>query len=192
MPLVRLAAVAVLGVLAGCGRDDAGRSSPVRLLDLDGRPVDLWQSDAVTVVVFTRTDCPIANRYAPDVRRLYEAYRPRGVEFALVYVDPTESPEMVRAHLRVYGYPCRGLRDPGHALVAHCGVTATPEAVVFARDRSMTYRGRIDDRYVDVGRPRSEPTTRDLADAIEATLAGEPVARPRTEAVGCPIADLRD
>ena len=192
MLLVRLAAVAVLGVLAGCAREDARHSPPVRLLDLDGRPVDLWQSDAVTVVVFTRTDCPIANRYAPDVRWLCEAYRPRGVEFALVYVDPNESAEAVCAHLRAYGYPCRGLRDPGHALVDRCGVRATPEAVVFAKDRSMTYRGRIDDRYVDVGRPRADPTTRDLADAIEATLAGEPVARPRTEAVGCPIADLWD
>jgi peroxiredoxin len=183
----------MLGCILGCAGGEPNRPS-VRLPDLDGRPVDLLKPDrsAVTVVVFTRTDCPISNRCASEIRRLHGAYHPRGVEFFLVYVDPRESPDVIRKHLHEYDYPCPALRDPGHALVAHCGATVTPEAVVFAKDRTMTYRGRVDDRYEDLGRPRAEPTTHDLADAIEATLQGRPVAHPRTKAVGCLIADLRD
>jgi hypothetical protein len=192
-------------VIPGCARDDinrpgaqplrAGASAqpPIRLLDLDGRPVDFLKHDAgpITVVVFTRADCPVSNRSAPEVRRLHETYHPRGVEFVLVYVDPHESPDAIRRHLREYDYPCRALRDPEHRLVAHCDATTTPEAVVFGPDRTMTYRGRVDDRYVDVGRPRAEPTSRDLADAIESSVLGRPVANPRTRAVGCLIADLK-
>ena len=67
----------------------------------------------------------------------------------------------------------------------------TPEAAVFAPDREMVYRGRIDDRYVDFGKTRARATRHDLTDALEAVLAGESVPNPRTEAVGCFIADLR-
>jgi hypothetical protein len=196
----------VVLLILGCAKDDCGRSSPtsspdgesklppIRLLDLDGQRFDLWKPDqaVVTVVLFTRTDCPISNQYAPEIRRLYETYHPRGVDFYLVYVDPREQPDDARRHLREYGYPCQGLRDPGHTLVAHCGATATPEAVVFGKDRSITYRGRVDDLYADIGQPRAEPTTHELADAIESTVLGRPVANPRTKAVGCLIADLKD
>src|SRR5689334_201117 len=37
------------------------------------------------VCLFTRTDCPISNSYAPEVRRMYEKFSPRGVAFYLVY-----------------------------------------------------------------------------------------------------------
>jgi hypothetical protein len=192
--------------ILGCAKGDCGRSSAttnsaggsklraIRLLDLDGRPFDLWQPDQaiVTVVLFTRTDCPISNQYAPEIRRLHETYHQRGVEFYLVYVDPREQADDIRRHLHEYGYPCQGLRDPGHTLVAHCGATATPEAVVFAKDRSISYLGRVDDLYADIGRPRAEPTTHELADAIEATILGRRVAQPRTTAVGCLIADVKD
>jgi hypothetical protein len=167
--------------------------APIQLLDLDGHAFDLWQPDdaGVTVVVFTRTDCPISNRYAPLVRELYERFHPRGVTFFLVYVDPREQPEAIRAHLHEYGYPCPALRDPEHLLVAATGATVTPEAVVFDANRRIAYRGRIDDLNADFGTARTAATKQDLADAIEATLAGRPVAEPVTKAVGCYIEDLK-
>ena len=47
----------------------------IELLDLDGRTVDLWRShpNRVVVAIFTRSDCPISNRYAPDVRAALRA-----------------------------------------------------------------------------------------------------------------------
>ena len=173
--------------------DAATARSSIQLLDLDGQAFDLWSAarPPVTVVVFTRSDCPISNRLAPEIRHLYELYQPQGVAFYLVYVDPSESPEAIRQHLREYNYPCPGLRDPQHTLVDFCQATTTPEAVVFNRDRTTTYRGRINNLYEDLGRPRAEATTHELADAIEATLQGRPIAAPYVQAVGCRIADLR-
>jgi hypothetical protein len=114
------------------------------------------------------------------------------VEFYLIYVDPREGATEIRRHLAEFAYPCSGLRDPEHSLVAYCQATVTPEGVVFNRDRSVSYRGRIDDLYADLGQSRSEPTTHELADAIESTILGRPVAVPRTRAVGCRIADAKD
>jgi hypothetical protein len=54
----------------------------------------------------------------------------------------------------------------------------------------VVYRGRIDDRYVDLGLERPAATTHDLGDALEAVMTGKPVAHPTTQAVGCYIADF--
>src|SRR5262245_51316021 len=125
----RFPAVLVLCGLAGCGgtgaRVNSGSepsSGQILLLDVDGQPFDLWRQTRapVTVFIFTRTDCPISNRFAPEIRRLYGAYHARGVELYLVYVDPREDAETIRRHLKEYEYPCPALRDPKHTLVARC------------------------------------------------------------------------
>ena len=165
-----------------------------RLIDLDNQQVELWPDHQVsaTVCLFARTDCPISNRYAPEIVRLYEAFHDLGVEFYLVYVDPDQEAEAIRTHLQEYSYPCRALRDPWHELVQMTGVTVTPEAAVFDAERRLAYRGRIDDLYVDFGKSRPRPTQHDLADAIQAVLEGTAIAEPFTKAVGCYISDLND
>ena len=143
------------------------------------------------VAVFIRSDCPISNRMAPQIRELYTAFHPQGVDFYLIYVDPREKPDSIRDHLREYEYPCAALRDPEHTLVAKTKVTVTPEAVVLDREWKIKYRGRINDQFEDFGKSREVPTKHDLRDAITSTLDGKPVAEPVTKAIGCYIADLK-
>lgn len=179
-----------LGLLACAGEDPA---VSVKLLDLSGQVVDPFaESDAKAIVfLFTRTDCPVSNRYAPEVRRLHEEFKDRGVEFRMVYPNPDVTAEAIESHLKEYGYSIGALRDPEHRLVDLTQATITPEAAVYVPDWEMVYRGRIDNRYVDFGKARARATQHDLQDALEAALAGKPVPNPRTEAVGCFIADLR-
>jgi len=161
---------------------------------LSGAPVDPLQAPAGTkaiVFLFTSTDCPISNRYAPEVRRIVSAFGDRGIAFRLVYPSPAEQPPAIREHMAAFGYQgsIQALRDPKLALVKFVKATVTPEAAVVANGR-VVYRGRVDDRYVDLGLERPSPTTHDLADALTAVLAGRPVAHPTTQAVGCYIADF--
>jgi hypothetical protein len=162
---------------------------------MEGRPVDplATGTSRASVFVFTRTDCPISNRYAPEVERIRSRFASRGVSFWLVYVDPDEGAAAIREHLQEYGYSWGALRDPEHALVAHTGARVTPEAAVFVPEPGgarMVYRGRIDDRYVDFGKSRAEASTHDLERKLETILAGEAVSLTTTRAVGCFIADL--
>jgi hypothetical protein len=145
----------------------------------------------VNVFLFTLTDCPISNRYAPEVERLRAKFAPRGVAFWLVYPDPGESPEAIRNHIKDYSYRSGVLRDPKHALVELTGARVTPEAAVFAPGGKLVYCGRIDDRFVDFGKMRAEATVHDLEEALEAVLALRPVKQARTTAVGCFIPELR-
>ncbi len=144
----------------------------------------------MTVLVFTRTDCPIANRHAPEINRLHREFEPRGVAFWLVYLDRHEGSDRLRAHRAQYGYSCAALRDDDHALVAMTGVRVTPEVAVFAGGR-MVYRGRIDNRVQDFGKERAVASRHDLALALEAALEGRVVDPATTTAVGCFIRDLR-
>jgi hypothetical protein len=145
----------------------------------------------VRVLIFTRSDCPIANRFAPELRRLGAEYSPLGVQFRMIYPDPRESIGSMKAHLRDYEIPFEGVLDPEHRLVDASNARVTPEAVVIDRSGQQIYRGRIDDRFTDFSRSRRVPTRHDLRDAIEACLSGRPVSVAVTPAIGCLISDLR-
>jgi hypothetical protein len=165
----------------------------VRVPDLDGTLVDpLAPSPATkaTVLLFVSTDCPISNRYAPDIRKLHDTFAKQGVAFWLAYPNPADAVSDIRDHLKSFSYPGTALRDVKHELVKRAGATITPEAVVYDGKGALTYRGRIDDRYSAVGISRDTPTRHDLQDAIAATLAGKPIKENRTQAVGCYIADF--
>ena len=146
----------------------------------------LRAAEPIRVLVFTTTDCPISNRYAPEIQRLASKFKDRA-KFILVYPVPTDSADLILEHHRKFGYSLESVRDA--SLVKKTGVTVTPEVAVMAGDR-MVYRGRIDDRYVELGRERPKPTTHDLEDALTAVVAGRSVAIKETRAVGCILADL--
>jgi hypothetical protein len=161
--------------------------------DLDGKLVNPFEAPAgttATVLLFVSTDCPISNRYAPDVRRLHDRYAKDGVVFRLIYPNPADAVDDIRDHLKSFSYPGTALRDLHHDAVKQAGATITPEAAVYDGRGRLTYRGRIDDRYSAVGIERATATKHDLQDAIAATIAGKTVAPKFTQAVGCYIADF--
>ena len=145
----------------------------------------------LTVLIFVSIDCPISNRYAPEITRLHDEFTPRGVRFRLVYPNPLDDAAAIARHLREFGYPPIGERDRDGTLVKMAGATITPEAAVFDARQRLVYRGRIDDRFVELGRERPAATRADLRNALTAALAGKPVSPPQTQAVGCFIADMK-
>jgi len=166
--------------------------SSLTVFDLDNRAVDPFKAAGgakATVFLFTSTDCPISNRYAPEVQRVYRAFAPKGVRFFLVYPNPADTPDAIRVHAKSFGYAADALRDPKQELAKLARATVTPEAAIFTGQR-LVYHGRIDDRFVDLGLERPAPTVHDLADALTAVVAGVPIAHPVTLAVGCFIADF--
>jgi AhpC/TSA family len=172
-----------------------GAAAPsVKVRNLTGQLVDPMRRDSsakAIVLLFVSTECPYSNRSAPEILRVMAAFQPKGVRFWLVYPNPTDSPALIRAHLKAFGYPDIALRDPGHSLVAIAHPSVTPEAAVFDGGGTLVYQGRVDDRFLELGRERPTATKRDLEDALLATLAGKPVDPSSTQAVGCFIADLR-
>jgi protein-disulfide isomerase len=148
----------------------------------------LGAAEPVSVLVFTTTDCPISNRYAPEIQRLAAKFGDHA-KFVLVYPVPTDSTELIGAHRKKFGYALDYLRDAGQQLVKKTGVTVTPEVAVM-KGSTLLYRGRIDDRYVAFGVERPKAMTHDLEDALDAAIAGKTIAMKETRAVGCILSDL--
>ena len=167
-----------------------GRASVLR--DIDGdthgsleKPQSKWN-----VLFFITSDCPIANQYAPEIRRICDAYDPKGASCLLVYADASMTPVQIRANSKDYfhsAYPA--IFDDGYRIARKAGATVSSEVAVFSSGAKLEYRGRINDFYADLGTPRQRVTHHDLRDALDALAAGKPIANPRTQAVGCFIPD---
>lgn len=142
------------------------------------------------VLIFARTDCPITNRYAPEIARVAQEFASQGVQFWIVYPDPSETQAKIVQHMADYHLPGHGISDPHFELMKRAQATVSPQAAVFDSAGKLVYSGRIDDRFVAFGKARPSPQVHDLEDAIRATLAGKPVSEARTKAIGCYLADV--
>ena len=205
MQIVALARRALAGGFAavvGCAplgpRPGETETTPDRLagvFDLENRPTDPFRlakaSAKITVFIFVRTDCPISNRYAPEIERLHDKYTPLGVAFWLVYPETDATPQDITRHLREFRLSLPVLRDTSQSLVKKTGVRVTPEAAVFSPEGRELYRGRIDNRMVDFGKERPAPTQRDLDDALASILNHKPVIDAIRPAVGCYLPEQR-
>lgn len=144
------------------------------------------------VLFFVASDCPVSNRYFPEMERLATRFAGQGVVARYVYPNAYETAAGVGAHQAEFNAPQGEARlDPGAALVHATGATTTPEAVLLLHEGTawrVAYRGRIDDRYVHIGLERAHAEHHDLENAIGAALAHRPVLPAGGPPVGCAIA----
>jgi thiol-disulfide isomerase/thioredoxin len=155
--------------------------------DIDGRSMAPFQpTGKANVLLFVQTDCPVSNSYAPEIQRICKAYGAKGVSCSLAYEDVRVDAAGARKHLKDFAYSgIPATIDSTRALADRARATITPEAVVVDASGAVRYRGRIDNFYASLGKPRQHVTERDLTDALDAILAGKPVPKPETEALGC-------
>lgn len=165
-------------------------------VDLDGRPIMQLAppGSRAAVLFFAASDCPISNRYIPEIQRLTRQFEPLGVRVWFVYPNPGDSAEVIRAHDREFVISAHTALDTRQSLTQMARATVTPEAAVFVLQGGglhEVYRGRIDDRYLALGTERPQATHHDLEEAIRAVLAGKPVPQPGGPPVGCSIVKLQ-
>lgn len=189
------AAVAFALFTAGCqatGNLAGVPTGPIAMTDLKGRgirPLSAPQGKAA-VVIFTTVDCPIANKFCPEFNRLHQRFTEQGVKLTLVHVDPDVTTADALAHAKDYRLAPPIVIDRHHTLVRALNAEVTPEAFVLNDQRQVVYRGRVNDLFPRFGDRRRAASKHDLRDAVDAHLAGKPIAVPRTKVVGCYIPPL--
>src|SRR5262245_29795061 len=149
-----------------------------------------------SALFFIATDCPISNWYAPTIQQVCRDYAAHGVGCTLVYEDvdlgatPAALDAAVRSHLNEYRYGSMiAAVDRTRIVAKQAKATVTPSVAVVDGGGIVRYRGRIDNAYADLGRPRQHVTSHDVRVSLDALLAGRPVPAPETEALGCYITD---
>jgi hypothetical protein len=195
----RRALLLVLVLLAAMVRA-AAASPPDFGFDLHGKPILQLAGPGVRVIVlvFAGGECPISDRYIPEIARLSKEFSTQGVRFWWVYPNAEDTASVVEKHNREFSISEKSgtgtVLDSKQTLVTWAHSTVTPEAAVFVVEGDQpreVYHGRIDDRYLSLGQERPQAGRHELETAIGAALAGKPVPRPGGPPVGCSIAFLQ-
>lgn len=159
-----------------------------RLNDHAGKSWELYRlKDAPAVVFYVYgVGCPIVQKGMPAFARLHEAYTPKGVKFLMLDANDADTRADLAADVKSFNIPAPILLDPAQAISRSLGVTRTAECIVVnPKDGwKIVYRGPIDDRF-DYGAQKPAATKEFVKDALEAVLAGTPVAEPKVDTKGC-------
>ena len=148
----------------------------------------------LVVVAFLGVECPLCKLYAPRLAELAKQYAEKGVAFVGVDSNRQDSVTEMAQYAKVHGIEFPLLKDLNNVLADQLGAARTPQVFLLDGQRKVSYVGRIDDQYgfeTGSGYAKSRITERDLARAIDESLAGKPVSQPSTEAIGCLIGRVR-
>lgn len=132
------------------------------------------------VVLFISTDCPIAMKSAPAIRKLIENYQPKGFEFSACFSNELESKPVVDQYMEDYGLKLDYCIDLGGALAKKEGVTHVPTVVVRDAAGKKVYQGSIfDNRDPNSAR-------KNYVDQVLSNLShGKTLAFAKTPTYGC-------
>ena len=169
-----------------------GTAAPdFELPNVDGRMVSL--ADAAgprgTVVMFICNHCPFVKHVADQLAALGRDCLPRGIGVVAISSNdvsshPADSPEQMVHEAEERGYVFPYLYDETQEVAHAYHAACTPDFFLFDGDCKLAYRGQLDS-----SRPGNEiPVTgADLRAAIDALVAGRPVATEQRPSLGCNI-----
>lgn len=164
-----------------------GKVDDFKLEDLTGKPAAFSElKGPITVVTFISTTCPVSNAYNDRMNAVYKAYFSKGVKFIFVNANSNEPASDVRQHAKDVGFDFPVYKDPRNVVADRFGATVTPESYVIDSSGIIRYHGQVDD-----SRNEARVRTQGLRLALDAVLAGKPVAMQETKAFGCTIKRVR-
>jgi peroxiredoxin len=158
--------------------------SDFTLTDVDGKKHTLasLKGEKGTVLIFVAVQCPVSNAYNERMEKLAQDYKARGINVVGINANSTESTEDVKHHAAEHHLTFTILKDRDNKIADMLGAQHTPEAYLLDTGNKLLYHGRIDN-----SRNAGGISSNDLRDAIDATLAGQPVKNTYVRAFGCSI-----
>ncbi len=138
------------------------------------------------VVAMTSITCPVSKRYAATLARLHKELAAKEISLLLVNPFSSENSELVAAFIKENALTAPYVNDLDKSLAFALRASSTTEALLLDPNRTLIYRGAIDDQY-GLGYHLEAPRKQFLRDAIEALLAGRLPLLNATEAPGCEL-----
>lgn len=141
-------------------------------------------SEKPKVILFFGLECPICQKYVPELNRIYEEYSSR-IDFEVIIPERTEA-KSISKFTSDYNvnFPINiDKNGRTHSL----NPTVTPEVFLFDSTGKLIYQGAIDNWFYALGKYRTEPSEFYLRNALESILAGKKPNVEKTEAIGCLI-----
>jgi len=161
-----------------------------RMKNIHGKDMTLSDAkgDAGTLVIFSCNTCPWVIKWEDRYVSITEAYSPKGIGVIAVNSNAArfsgdDSLEKMKKQTKKNKYNFPYVQDPGSKLAKAFGATKTPHIYLFDDKDRLVYRGAIDDN----ARSANSVEEQFLSNAIDELIAGKPISKETTRAIGCSI-----
>jgi peroxiredoxin len=151
--------------------------------------LDDYKGTQAVLVMFICRHCPYVVHVREGLAQLGQDYADKDIGIVAISSNdadtyPDDAPDKLKQMAAELGFTFPLLYDESQEVAKAYSAACTPDFFLFDKDRKLVYRGQLDD-----SRPGSDiPVTgKDLRAAIDAVLAGQPVAEQQTPSMGCNI-----
>ena len=141
------------------------------------------------LVMFICNHCPYVVHVQEELARIGKDYE--AADLAILAVSsndaanhPEDRPEGLAAQAREQGFSFPYLYDESQVVARTYTAACTPDFFLFGPERTLVYRGQLDDSRPGNGIP---VTGMDLRAAIDSVLAGVPAPGDQKASIGCNI-----
>ncbi len=169
-----------------------GTSAPdFSLPDTEGNVVSLadFENSPALLIIFMCNHCPFVKHVMDNLVVLIEGYQARGAAVVGInsndvakYAD--DSPELMAKLAMESGFTFPYLYDETQEVARTYRAACTPDFFLFDSNKTLIYRGQMDDSRPGNGIP---VTGADLTAAIDAVLEGKQVSQEQKPSIGCNI-----
>jgi peroxiredoxin len=158
---------------------------------VSGNKVELkdFRGNKALLVMFICNHCPYVKNIKEGLVKYATDYLPKGVGIVAISSNdvenyPDDSPEKMKKDAEKFGYPFPYLYDKDQKAAKAYMAACTPDFFLFDEKHELKYRGQFDS-----SRPgNDEPVTgKDLREATDKILKGEPVPEKQIPSIGCNI-----
>jgi peroxiredoxin len=148
-----------------------------------------FQDKAGLLVMFICRHCPYVVHVQEELTKLGRDYRDKDLGILGISSNdatgyPADAPPRLREMAEHLGWQFPYCYDETQAIAKAFTAACTPDFFVFDRRRCLVYRGQLDGSRPGNGQP---VTGRDLREALDAVLAGQPVSSQQRPSAGCNI-----
>lgn len=141
------------------------------------------------LVMFLCRHCPYVQHVKDELARIGREYGGRGIGIVAISANdiasyPDDGPEGLKEMAEESGFTFPFCYDESQQSARDYLAACTPDFFLFGKDRTLMYRGQLDD-----SRPgnKNPVTGRDLRSALDAVLTGVPVSSEQKPSMGCSI-----
>ena len=141
------------------------------------------------LVMFICRHCPYVQHVKEELARLGRDYAKQDIGIAAISANdaanyPDDAPDRLAAMAKELGFAFPLCYDESQETAKAYTAACTPDFFLFDADRTLVYRGQLDDARPGNNKP---VTGKDLRAAMDAGLAGKPVNPQQQPSIGCNI-----
>lgn len=161
-----------------------------KLPGVDGKEYTLagFKDKKALVIIFMCNHCPYVKAVLPRLIALQNEMADRGVQLVGINPNdaeryPDDSFDSMKAIAKEKKISFPYLFDATQQTAKAYDAVCTPDIYVYGEERTLLYRGRLDDNW----QHPEQVTTRDLQAALLNILTGQPVTGEQIPSMGCSI-----